>query len=98
MKHYSIQAVDIFIQEIVSIKGWHLGDIVQYQVNNCAWESRIELRPKIRPNGSYELQGKQVFEHGNQEKMLNDQAITLMAMQAHISQDHQEKQLIKWVD
>ena len=97
VEHYSIQAVDIFIQEIASKKGWHLGDIIYYQVKNCAWESRIELQLKAKLYGAYELQGKQVFQSGDQEKMLKDQDITLLALQAYISRHQQNKQPVKWV-
>lgn len=97
MKHYSIQAVDIFIQEIASKKGWHLGDVVLYKVNNCAWESRVELQLKPTLSGSYEFQGKQIFQGGDQDKMLQDQAIALMAMEAYIFRHQQNKRRINWL-
>ncbi|MDX2507748.1 MAG: hypothetical protein QNL62_25185 [Gammaproteobacteria bacterium] len=98
MEHYSIQAIDIFISEIASKKGWHRGDAVQYKVNNCAWESRVDLQLKENQYGFYELQGTQILEHGDREKMLRDQNITLMALQAHIYQQQLDNRAISWIE
>jgi len=96
VEHYSIQAIDIFINEIESSNGWHRGDAVQYKVNNCAWESRVQLQLKTNELGRYELQGMQIFECGDQEKMIKDQEIMQMAFQAHIYHQQQENRVIKW--
>ena len=95
MEHYSIQAIEIFISEIVSDNGWHRGDVVRYKVNNCAWESEVALQPKVDQYGSYALQGRQIFQRGDQEKMLKDQAVTLMALQAYIY-EHKKMQGVRW--
>lgn len=97
MEHYSIQAIDIFISEIVSDNGWHRGDAVQYKVKNCAWESEVALQLKVDQHGSYALQGKQIFQRGDQEKMIKDQAVTLMALQAYIY-EHKKVQGVRWED
>lgn len=98
MEHYSIKAIDIFIDEIASDKGWHQGDAVLYSVNNCAWQSRVELQLKANQYGFYELQGRQFFNRGDQKKMLQDQNITLMALQAHIYRRMQDKATVSWID
>ncbi len=97
MEHYSIQAVDIFISEIAPKNGWHQGDAVHYIVNNCAWESQVELHTKANQQAYFELQGTQIFQRGDQEKMLKDQMITLIALQAHIYQHRQDNRAISWV-
>ncbi|MDX2507621.1 MAG: hypothetical protein QNL62_24535 [Gammaproteobacteria bacterium] len=97
MEHYSIQAVDIFISEIAPKRGWHQGHAVHYIVNNCAWESRVELQTKANQQAYFELQATQIFQSGDQEKMLKDQMITQIALQAHIYRHWQDNRAISWV-
>ena len=98
MEHYSIQAIDIFISEIVYKRGWHRGDPVQYKVNNCAWESLVELQLKADDHGTFQLHGKQFFQHGDKDKMLSDKDITFMALQAHIYRQQQDNRAIHWAE
>jgi hypothetical protein len=95
VKHYSIQAIDIFIDRIAASNGWHCGETLEYSVNNCAWESRIQLQLTTSQNGFYELQGKQIYINGDYEKMLHDQSIALLALQNYLYQQEQSKHKVR---
>lgn len=98
MEHYSIRAIDIYINEIPPKTGCHRGDVRAFYVRNCAWESYIELQLRANKHGHYELRGKQIFKDGDKQKMMHDQNITFMAFQSHVNQNNLERRNILWAE
>jgi len=84
VKHYSIMATDIFINEIVTEKGWRLGEPLQYEVNNCAWKSQVEVFMCNDRAHHNELLVQPYYLSGDKEKMISDSESLYIALQNYI--------------
>lgn len=88
MKYYSIMATDIFINEIITEKGWRLGEPLHYEVNNCAWKSLVKVSRHSDRVQHNELIVQPFYLSGDKKKMISDRESLNIALQTHIGQQY----------
>ncbi len=88
MKHYSIMATDIYINQIHNETGWSLGDPLHFEVNNCEWKSRLKVFLSAHGAQHNELIVQPYFLSGNRDKMINDSLSLSIALQSHLGPEY----------
>ena len=84
MKHYSVMATDLYINEVHNDNGWRLGEPLHYEVNNCEWNSLVKVFFPAHRTNRNELIIQPYYQSGDREKMLNDIQSLNLALQTHL--------------
>jgi hypothetical protein len=81
-------ATDIFINDVYNEKGWHLGEPLHYEVNNCEWKSLVKVFMHSDRAQHNELIVQPYYLSGDKEKMIKDSKSLNIALQSYIGQQY----------